>query len=43
VLVRVGGVDAWVLGRDALIANKRAAARPKDLLDVDELQRLAAR
>jgi hypothetical protein len=29
----------YVIGRDALIANKRAAARDKDLLDVALLQR----
>jgi hypothetical protein len=28
-----------VIGRDALIANKRAAARDKDLLDVALLER----
>ena len=32
-------VDVAVLGRDALIANKLAAGRDKDLLDVRLLQR----
>jgi hypothetical protein len=29
-----------VIGRLDLIRNKRAAGRPKDLVDVDELERL---
>jgi hypothetical protein len=40
VVVRVAGLELPFLGRDALIANKRAAARPKDLVDADELERL---
>jgi hypothetical protein len=32
-----------VIGRDALLKNKRAANRPQDLADVDALNRLAAR
>src|SRR5262249_4595293 len=38
-LVRVGGKELPVLGRAALVKNKRAAARPKDLLDADALER----
>jgi hypothetical protein len=33
------GVRASVLGRDALLRNKRSTGRPKDLLDADELER----
>lgn len=36
---QIGGVAVHVLGRDAMIRNKRAAGRPKDLLDVELLQR----
>ncbi len=39
VAARYGDVDFSIIGRDALIANKRALARPKDLLDVDLLLR----
>ena len=35
-----GIVEASVLGKDALLRNKRAAGRPRDLLDADELERL---
>jgi len=35
--VYVGGVPVKVIGRRALVANKRAAARPKDLADVAAL------
>ncbi len=34
------GVPLKVLGRSSLLANKRASARPKDLIDVAELERL---
>ena len=37
--VEIEGVVVPVLGRDALIANKRATGRPKDLADVDALER----
>lgn len=39
VFIRVGRATIPVIGRDALVANKTAAARPKDLLDVDVLVR----
>jgi len=39
VKAKLAGVDVYVLGRDALVRNKRAAARPKDLLDADALER----
>lgn len=31
----------YVIGREQLLANKRAAGRPKDLLDVAALERLS--
>jgi hypothetical protein len=34
-----GGVPVFFLGRSALIANKSATGRPKDLADVDALRR----
>ena len=37
VVVSLGGRDVRVLGRASLIRNKRAAARPKDLADLDAL------
>lgn len=37
--VEISGLTLNVLSRAKLIANKRAAGRPKDLLDVDELER----
>ena len=43
VVVAVGGLTLPFLGRDALIANKRAAGRPKDLVDVGELTKAPAR
>jgi len=33
-IVRIAGLDIAVLGRDALLRNKRASGRPKDLADV---------
>ena len=35
----IGGIDVNVLGREALIKNKRAAARDRDLVDVAALER----
>lgn len=37
--VAIAGLSVPVLGRDALIRNKRASGRPKDLLDVAALER----
>ena len=37
--VSVGSVEAGFLSYDDLIANKRASARPQDLVDVDVLER----
>ena len=34
----LAGVPVSFLGRDALVRNKRAAARPKDLLDLEKLK-----
>jgi len=36
---KLGGIDVNVIGRDELIANKRATGRPKDLADLDALRR----
>lgn len=36
---QLDGLPVAFLGRDALLANKRASARPKDLADVAELER----
>jgi hypothetical protein len=33
-----GGVAVWYIGRDALIRNKAAAARPQDLADIATLR-----
>lgn len=35
----LGGVPAEFLGRGDLIVNKRASGRPKDLADLDRLER----
>ena len=37
------GIEVDFIGRDALIRNKRAAGRSKDLIDVDELTRGAGK
>mgnify|MGYP000203097034 CR=1 FL=1 len=37
---RLDGVDVRVIGRGALLANKRATGRPKDILDVEALERI---
>ena len=37
-LVELEGMKVPVLGRDALLKNKRAAGRPKDILDADALE-----
>ena len=37
------GVLCFVIARDDLLANKRAAGRPQDLADVDVLERQAAK
>ena len=33
-----GGIDVWYIGREALIRNKAAAARPQDLADIATLR-----
>ncbi|UJR86671.1 nucleotidyl transferase AbiEii/AbiGii toxin family protein [Sandaracinus amylolyticus] len=38
-VVHVEGRQVPIIGRGALLANKRAAARPKDLADVEWLER----
>ncbi|MCK6683030.1 MAG: hypothetical protein L6R30_11515 [Thermoanaerobaculia bacterium] len=36
--IRIGDIVVGFLGREALLKNKRAAARPKDLADVELLE-----
>jgi hypothetical protein len=43
VTARVGGKRIRVIGREALIKNKRASGRPKDRLDVELIARLGRR
>jgi hypothetical protein len=38
VLAELDGIPVSILGRDALIRNKRAVGRPQDLADVDVLE-----
>lgn len=38
IVVRLGDVDVPFLGRDDLIANKRALGRARDLADVEDLE-----
>lgn len=38
VIARIGDLDVPVLGREALIRNKRAVGRPQDLADVAQLE-----
>lgn len=38
VIEKIGGLEVPFLGREALLQNKRASARPKDLADVDLLE-----
>ena len=37
VIATVGDIEVPVIGRESLIANKRAAGRPKDLADLEAL------
>jgi hypothetical protein len=39
IVIHLDGMDLPVLGRAALVKNKRAAGRPKDLVDVEMLER----
>jgi hypothetical protein len=41
--MQIGGVSVPVLSLDDLVANKRAAGRPKDLIDAMELERIRDR
>jgi hypothetical protein len=36
---RLDGLDVFVIGREALIKNKRATGRTQDLADVEKLER----
>src|ERR671930_2395795 len=36
--VRIGELDVPVIGREALIRNKRATGRPRDIADIAELE-----
>jgi len=38
IMVRIAHLDVPVIGREALIRNKRAAGRPRDLADIAELE-----
>jgi len=38
--IRMDGIQVSVIGREDLIENKRATARPQDLLDVEKLLKL---
>ena len=35
---RMDGLEVPFIGRDALLANKRATGRPKDLADIEALE-----
>lgn len=39
IIVTIAGIAIPVLGRESLLANKRALGRPQDLADVDALTR----
>ncbi len=41
--VELGGTVVPLLGRQALLVNKRASGRPKDLADVDAIERSSSR
>jgi hypothetical protein len=38
VSAKLDGIPVFVLGKDALIRNKRAVGRPQDLADIDTLE-----
>lgn len=40
---RIDGISVSVISLDALIANKRAAGRPQDLIDAEMLEAMLAR
>jgi hypothetical protein len=37
--IRVDDIEVWVIGRDALLKNKRATGRPRDRADAEQLER----
>ena len=37
--IELDGMELWVIGREALIKNKRATGRTQDLADVERLER----
>ncbi|MBZ5640222.1 MAG: hypothetical protein LAO51_15865 [Acidobacteriia bacterium] len=37
--IRVDDFEVWVIGRDALLKNKRATGRPRDRADAEQLER----
>jgi hypothetical protein len=41
--IEYGGVPVQIAGIDALLQNKQALGRPKDLLDVEALRRARGR
>ena len=37
--IHVDDLEVWVIGRDALLKNKRATGRPRDRADAEQLER----
>ena len=41
IYAKLDGTEVALIGREALLKNKLASGRPKDLIDVDQLTRKA--